>query len=285
LEERWQADAELAARAPYGRLSSFGSTAGWRSLLDRPTAVFEKLDRRVEWLRFARLVDLRPGVPMVWLGARHGGYAVPDGLISREWICYCAGLGTEISFELALAERYGCEVHAFDPTPASIAYVRQFADARPRLRFHPYGIWSCDTTKRFYAPRDVMHVSHSIANLQRTDSYFEAGCRSISSLCRELGHDHVDLLKLDIEGAEYEVLDSIFAADIRPRLLCVDFHRLNSMRAMANAFERVEGQGYEAVSLYRTDVTFLAAGSGRRGSTDRLDEPSGRRDRTRPRAP
>src|SRR3546814_9362953 len=53
----------------------------------------------------------------------------------------------------------------------------------------PVGLWSEDATLRFYAPRDPTHVSHSIVNLQETESYFEARCRSIASLMAELGHD------------------------------------------------------------------------------------------------
>src|SRR3546814_13240808 len=80
----------------------------------------------------------------------------------------------------------------------------------------PVGLWSEDATLRFYAPRDPTHVSHSIVNLQETESYFEARCRSIASLMAELGHDRLDLLKVDVEGAEHEVIRSMLASGIRP---------------------------------------------------------------------
>ena len=38
----------------------------------------------------------------------------------------------------------------------------------PRFRFMPVGLWSEDTTLRFFAPRNPKHVSHSVVNLQRT---------------------------------------------------------------------------------------------------------------------
>ena len=38
---------------------------------------------------------------------------------------------------------------------------------------------------------------------------------------RELGHDHIDLLKLDIEGAEFAVLEKMTAESVRPKIICV----------------------------------------------------------------
>src|SRR3546814_18913651 len=71
----------------------------------------------------------------------------------------------------------------------AIAYVADHAMEVKKFHFMPVGLWSEDATLRFYAPRDPTHVSHSIVNLQETESYFEARCRRIASLMAELGHD------------------------------------------------------------------------------------------------
>jgi hypothetical protein len=59
---------------------------------------------------------------------------------------------------------------------------------------------------------------------QGTANLIVAEVRRLSTICRELGHAHVDLLKLDIEGAEYSVIDDLRASEIRPRQLIVEFH-------------------------------------------------------------
>ncbi|GIS18490.1 MAG: hypothetical protein CM15mP120_04060 [Pseudomonadota bacterium] len=41
---------------------------------------------------------------------------------------------------------------------------------------------------------------------------------------RDLGHDHLDVLKMDIEGAEYAVLDDMLQSNILPDQLLVEFH-------------------------------------------------------------
>ena len=71
-------------------------------------------------------------------------------------------------------------------------------------------------------PRDPTHVSHSVVNLQGTEEYFEAPCRSLGSLMRELGHDRIDLLKVDIEGAEHRVVRSMLESGIHPIVVCLE---------------------------------------------------------------
>ena len=41
---------------------------------------------------------------------------------------------------------------------------------------------------------------------------------------RELGHEHVDLLRLDLEGREYAVIDALAETPVRPCQLVVGFH-------------------------------------------------------------
>jgi FkbM family methyltransferase len=214
---------------------------------------------RADWLRFARVVRPEPIGPVAWLGSPYGGYAIPEGVVNSDWICYCAGLGEDISFELELIRRYDCSVYAFDPTPRSIDYVRPIADTTAGLHLVPCGLWAIDSVERFYEPQDRNHVSHSIANLQQTSRYIEVECRSIVSLMRQFGHDEIHLLKLDVEGAEYRILEQLRELDIRPRVLCIDFHRTTSLDAMTLEIDRLRSAGYRPVHVYRTDVTLVAS--------------------------
>ncbi len=144
---------------------------------------------------------LRPQLNLQRIGTDYGGWVVPAAMIRPDWICYCGGVGEDVSFDLGLIERFGCSVFAFDPTPRAITYVAEEVANGPKFHFLPVGLWAEDTTLRFYAPANPAHVSHSIVNLQKRDTYFEAPCRSVPALMRELGHDRIDLLKIDIEGA------------------------------------------------------------------------------------
>ena len=66
--------------------------------------------------------------------------------------------------------------------------------------------------------------SVSAANLYRTTRAFTRPGRSLPSLMRELGDDIVELLKLDVEGSEYEVLPGLDLDRMGVEILCVELH-------------------------------------------------------------
>jgi FkbM family methyltransferase len=174
------------------------SDALWRTWLRVRSRVLRALLRWVLPIRSRR--------DLVRLGSRYGGWVVPEAMLVPGAVCYCAGLGEDGSFDLELAVRYRCRVFVFDPTPRSIEYASRKLAGVSRLQFKPVGLWSEARTMRFYAPRDTDHVSHSVMNLQRTADWFEAPCLGLRDLMTEWGHHRIDVLKLDIEGAEYAVL-------------------------------------------------------------------------------
>lgn len=204
-----------------------------------------------------RRVQRRPELALEWLGSRYGGRIVPTALPGREWICYSGGVGEDITFDEALIERFGCQVYAFDPTPRAIEFVMREAPDPATFHFMPLGLWSEDTTLRFHAPRDPAHVSHSVINLQGTDKWFEAPCRSLASLMAELGHERIDLLKLDIEGAEHAVLSAMLDAGIRPSVVCLEIDRPVTPGRAWTTVRRLMGGGYALVGLEGWDLTFV----------------------------
>jgi FkbM family methyltransferase len=207
--------------------------------------------RRMDWLRMR--IGLRPTrrVATVPLGTRYGRWHVPLQLLTPESVVYSVGVGEDVSFDLALIERVGCHVWAFDPTPRAIAFAARLDE--PRFHFHPWALWSTDTTLPFFVPANLDWVSHSLVNLHGTEDHIEVPCRSIHSIMRELGHQRVDLLKLDIEGAEYEVLGSL--GEVHPDILCVELDQTMSISKIV-AFMR--SLPYDPIRVDRWNVTFVA---------------------------
>lgn len=146
---------------------------------------------------------------VVTLGDRLGSWTVPDLFLDRDSVVYCVGCGEDVTFDLALIDRFGCTVHAFDPTPRAIDHVAKVAGANPRYKFQPIGLWDSDTTVSFFAPANEAHVSHSIVNLQQTNRTFEAPVRRLKNVMADEGHEKLSLLKLDVEGAEYRILEHV----------------------------------------------------------------------------
>jgi FkbM family methyltransferase len=131
-------------------------------------------------------------------------------------------VGEDISFDISLVERFNLNIFAFDPTPRVIDWIANQA-LPPHLIFHPYGLASSDGTRRFFPPSNPADVSHSIVP-RSTAGAVDIEVRSLATILRTLGHSRIDLLKIDIEGAEYDVIDDMLARRILPGQLLIEFH-------------------------------------------------------------
>jgi FkbM family methyltransferase len=196
---------------------------------------------------------------MELIGSRYGGYVVPRGVLGRDSIVYSAGVGEDASFDAGVVDRYGCVVHLFDPTPRSIVYFNHCHAGNKKLQFHTYGLWNADAEMWFWRPANREHVSHSIHNLQGTDDYFTGDVKRVETIMRELGHTRIDLLKLDIEGAEYEVLDDMMNdSGVFPQVICVEFHRRKESAMKTDwTVQMITGHGYVVVSRDGQEMTFV----------------------------
>ena len=177
---------------------------------------FEWVLRREIWVRpNLRCRRLR-------LGQGDGEWCICPDSISEGGTVYSFGVGKDISFDLALIERFGVEVHAFDPTPISAEWMRR-QHPPPRFHFHPFGVAAYDGTAQFALP---LHHGVSFTMLRDVPSKRTATgevCR-LSTILEKLGHKRINLLKVDIEGAEYEVIEEIVQLGDRIDQVLIEFH-------------------------------------------------------------
>ena len=211
---------------------------------------------RLRYLAFGAYVRPRPSAELIRLGTSYGGWVVPKRVLRPGTLCYCFGVGEDISFDLALVDQFGCEVFAFDPTPRSAAYVRSLEPLDSRFHFVPVGVWKEPGELKFYEPKDASHVSHSIVNLQRTDGYFIALVDTVPALMAERTHTRLGILKLDVEGAEHAALEPLLAAATDIDVICVEFDQPSSVLAVLRTTRALRKAGYTLVARERWDCTF-----------------------------
>ncbi len=198
----------------------------------------------------------------LFTGSSYGGWHIcPDGIDSGS-IIYSFGAGEDISFDLGMIGKFGTKVFVFDPTPKSIAWIK--AQELPALlKFYEYGIAGYDGTAKFFPPGNPAHVSHSV--VEKKDSSREAievPVRRLQTIMQELGHSKIDILKMDIEGAEYEAVEDILLSGIPVSQVLVEFHhRFKSIPVSATrkAIDALNRNGYRifAVSGSGEEYSFI----------------------------
>lgn len=139
---------------------------------------------------------------------------------------YCFGVGEDISFELAAADA-GMDVFCFDPTPRSWQYMQTIS--HPRVHLIRNGLGAFCGRRTFYYPANRDEVSCSMANLQHTEESFEAFVIDLSMALKSVEFNQnrafpMDILKIDIEGTEYEVIRWMLLNKFFPPVFMVEFH-------------------------------------------------------------
>jgi FkbM family methyltransferase len=145
-----------------------------------------------------------------------------EGLSASSHIL-CAGAGNDISFEKALSRVFHCNVVLLDPSPTGIETARRERLPNENLKFLPIGLAGEDGPAWFQQPDDSSEGSFFRGPaLTKDGCTFQ--CETLSTVMLKLGWDRIDLLKIDIEGFEYEVIHHMLRKQLKVRQICVEFH-------------------------------------------------------------
>jgi FkbM family methyltransferase len=200
---------------------------------------------RARW-RFRGDTDRARGT---WIGNEYSGWPLPDETLSRESICYLAGLGEDASFDLELIDRFGCEVHAFDPVPEAVRYGTAVQSREPRFHFHPFGLWSEDASLVFHDNPIEGFVSRSATDLHEINGGLELPVKGLAGLSQTLGHDRIDLLKLSVEGSEYRLIDVLINERLEVGTVLIEFAQPAPLSRVCDAVDRLEAGGWRLVEI------------------------------------
>lgn len=184
--------------------------------------------RTINRVRGFRIHEPNATVPrLVRIGSSYGGWSIDRDRLTPASIVYAVGVGEDISFDLGLIDAVGCEVHAFDPTPIAVGWIAKQA-LPAKFHFHAVGLGAEDGEVEFQVPGVDGYHSFSLSAAPEAAVRGSVACpiRRLSTIMRDLGHDRIDLLKMDIEGFEYSVVDDMIASGVRPSQLLIEYHHL-----------------------------------------------------------
>ena len=221
------------------------------------------------------------------LGTNYGGWYIPKDIeLNENSVIYSAGVGEDISFDLLLSDKYNCKILLIDPTKRAIkhykeiltyyqkiewnftgdiqrdyrAYIENLKPNFNKISYLDKGLWTEKAKLKFYKQTNPKYVSQSLKKEMFGHDFYEVEVNSIKNIMKKNNHDKIDLLKLDIEGAEIEVLNNMLDDEIYPKYLCIEFDLLIKKKDYENKtaklVSRLQSEGYKILFNDNLNITF-----------------------------
>jgi FkbM family methyltransferase len=196
-----------------------------------------------------------------WVGNSYGGFFVNTSLLNNESIVVSVGIGEDISFDLGIFDIGVSRIYMFDPTPKAKIFIEK-QNLPEQFRFYEMALSTKDSEMEMFLPKNKNYVSGSLLLNKNVDvsDFVKVKCVKISTIYSLIGTKYLDLLKIDIEGSEYEVLNNMLDENIFPKQICVEFHNRffkDGDQKFKNILEQLLGKKYKLMGISKTGEEYL----------------------------
>ena len=237
---------------PGGVARTPSAFARWRPAKVRGALRRRSFELRVPRMRFA------PAAGLAHLGSAYGGWILPVAMIEPSWTCYMVGAGGDVAVDLELVREHGATVRCFDAVARFVELAGAEAGGLAGFSAHHAAIAAHDGPIRMQLSHDPRSSSVSAAGLYDSDRYVELPGRTLPSLMAELGDERIDLLKLDVEGSEYELLPQIDLRAFGVKVFAIQLHHTGTVADARALIGELRRQGYQPVACRpAVKVTFV----------------------------
>lgn len=172
---------------------------------------------------------------------------------------YSFGVGNDISFDLAVIQRFGSAVHGFDPSPPVAEWIGT-QDLPVNYTFHRYGLAATDGEIAFFAPSPRSGTFSTTNQHQHvSDVEVKLPVRTLATTVSSLGSSCIDILKIDVEGTEYELISQIINCPVPIGQLLVEFHHragVGSLDATVRSVQQLRAAGFQLFHVSETSSEF-----------------------------
>jgi FkbM family methyltransferase len=167
------------------------------------------------------------------------------------------GCGWEADFSQLMIGRHGLDAYGVDPTRKHASALHALEE-KTNGKFHhlPLAVSRESGHITFHESRD--HESGSIlnehTNIQNDETVsYEVESVALNDLLKRIGTGRVDILKLDLEGAEYGLLESVTGQELEPfSQIFIEFHHHctgYTRRDTRRMVKRITGNGFRVFTL------------------------------------
>tara|TARA_B110000967_G_scaffold153911_1_gene158480 strand:- start:7069 stop:7758 length:690 start_codon:yes stop_codon:yes gene_type:complete len=222
------------------------------------------------------------------LGTNYGGWYVPANMnLNEKSVVYSGGVGEDMSFDLLLQCKYNCDILLIDPTNKAVKHfdeVKEYYNSKQvftggiqkdyysciellhpnfdKFRYVNIGLWEKKEELKFYRQCNENYVSQSLVENMFGQNYDIVPVDSIKNIMYQQGHSHIDLLKLDIEGAEIETVNQMLDDTIYPTYVLIEFDLLLKNKDPGNTTKQlvermITREGYKMLKNDNLNITFF----------------------------
>lgn len=202
-------------------------------------------------------ISIDPKIALDCLGSSYGRKYFAPSKLGPNPILVSGGVGEDVSFDVELITEFNASAFLFDPTPRAIKHMDEVyyhfglknnrsnsetgkQDVRSydlrsvsskNLTFYKYALLDSPKLVKFYEPLIPSHVSHSVNNIQNQFStrglHIEVNAIGPIEVSKLIKSYQINILKLDIEGSEYQYLSSCFNSGIYPDQILIEIDELH----------------------------------------------------------
>ncbi len=211
----------------------------------------------MRWLKIISIIPMSKRVSTVLLG-QADQWAIPENALKDNSFIVSAGVGTSITFEKDIISRYNSQIILLDPSPTGVKTMNDLRDRR-NIDFMEIGLAAKSGPVCFGLP-DLADEGSYRKGSTRDGIQFD--CISLADLMKQRGQLSIDLLKIDVEGFEYEILDSLIKEGLKVKTICVEIHHNRVISINKTIFSayflmlRLFFKGYKVVYNKNMDFTF-----------------------------
>ena len=185
-------------------------------------------------------------------------WAIAENTLGDQSFIVSAGVGTSITFEKDIIRRYNSQIVLLDPSPTGVETIHKLPDRR-NIDFLELGLAAKSGPVCFGLPDLANEGSYRMGS--KADS-IQFDCISLADLMKQRGRTVIDLLKIDVEGFEYEIIDSLIRQGLNVKTICVEIHHnrvISINKTVFNAYYlmlRLFLRGYRIIYNKNMDFTF-----------------------------
>lgn len=135
--------------------------------------------------------------------------------------------GFKGDFAERISNKFKCTIHIFEPMKAAARYIGNRAKKNPKVFVHPVGVGGKTEDITIYIPKGkdeaTMHPGDTEVAKEEQIKVVD-----VVDVINNVDAEHIDLMKLNIEGAEFDLLDRLIEKGLHKKVtdIQIQFHKI-----------------------------------------------------------